>query len=81
MISRTKKLVLVVILTLFAVVSVPAFEQGSSTYYVQRDLPRKQPEKAKEKEKEKPKREDDRGGGRDRGDSKKKDDKRKPMFY
>jgi hypothetical protein len=80
MFSRIKKLVLVVILALFAVVSMPAFGQESPVYYGQRDLPRKQPEKAKEKEKEKPKPEGDRGSGRDRGDSKRKDDKKKPEF-
>ena len=74
-----RKLVVVVVLALFAVASMPAFGQESPVYYAQRDLPRKQPEKAKEKEK--PKRESERGGERDRGDSKRKDDKRKPRFY
>jgi hypothetical protein len=80
MFSRMKKLVVVVILALFAVASMPAFGQESPVYYAQRDLPRKQPEKAKEKEKEKPKRDGDQGGGRDRGDSKGKG-KKKPEFY
>ena len=79
MFSRMKKLVVVVILALFAVASMPAFGQESPVYYAQRDLPRKQPEKAKEKEK--PKRDGEQGGGRDRGDSKRKDGKKKPEFY